>query len=69
VSYKRFLVFYAECYYPCGGEGDVDSSFDTLGEALAHIETRIAEWEGQDNNWHGTWEILDMDAREFVYQR
>lgn len=60
MPYKRFLLFYLQAYYPCGGEGDVEGSFDTLAEALAHIEAA-------GTNGYEWWEVLDMDAREFVY--
>lgn len=39
VRLKRFLVFGYFQYYPSGGLGDVDETFDTNEEAVAYAKT------------------------------
>ena len=35
---KRYLVFGFDEYYPCGGLGDLEGSFDTIEDAIAFIK-------------------------------
>lgn len=59
MAYKRFLLFTYYWYYPGGGEGDVNGSYvslDEAKEAAIEDESDFAE-------------VLDMDAREFVWKK
>ena len=36
---KRYLLFYGDGYYPCGGWNDFHGDFDSLDDAIATAET------------------------------
>ena len=40
---KRYMVFFAETYYPKGGMGDFRADFDELDEASHYIVSEVAE--------------------------
>jgi hypothetical protein len=53
---KRFVLFAGETYYPSGGWGDFNGSFDTIEEARA--AESIAESGG---DWT---QIIDLETGE-----
>ena len=56
---KRFLLFAFSDYYPSGGLSDVDSSHDTLKEALE--EANQLSWEFMN--------VFDCDTRTVVWSK
>lgn len=59
MTYKRFLLFTYYQYYPGGGEKDVKGSYVSLDEAKAAAIEDECDFA----------EVLDMDAREFVWEK
>ncbi len=60
---KRFLVFGYDDYYPCGGWDDFDGCFDTLEDALEHVQSDgVDEWRRRADNR----EIVDMQSLSIV---
>jgi hypothetical protein len=53
---KRYIVFQYEDYYPSGGWGDLQGSFDTLEEARAFAQ----------ENRHDNTDIIDLETGEDV---
>jgi len=56
-NHKRFLVFFYYQYYPDGAFGDLDSTFDTIQEAINYIDSNQKDFydlydrvEGQNIN-------------------
>lgn len=41
---KRYAVFAGEQYYPCGGWGDYQGSYDTHDEAFAAAGAGKSDW-------------------------
>lgn len=54
---KRFVVFKMEQYYPAGGFGDYDSSWDTEEEAKAQVKKLVV---GPRKDWQFT-ELVDLE--------
>jgi hypothetical protein len=58
---KRYLLFVLPKYYPCGGQGDIQSEGDTIAEM-------ISTWKpfkkyGQHN---ALFEVLDLQERRWL---
>ena len=67
-NHKRFLVFFYYQYYPDGGLGDLDNTFDTIKEAVEYIERENKDFydlydrvEGQSVN------IIEYKAGKTIY--
>ena len=57
---KRYLLFQGACYYPKGGSGDLNGSFDSIDEAKARFK---APENKADIEWG---EIYDQDSEQLV---
>lgn len=55
---KRFLVFQHQSYYPSGGWGDLQGSFDTIEDARALANADPGRWDHS--------EIIDLETGEEV---
>lgn len=60
---KRFLVFAGDDYYPRGGFGDAQESFDTLDEAICYGHEHAHPYSDGGFGW---WHVVDMDSRSMV---
>lgn len=59
---KRYLVFSGLQYYPSGGWGDFDSSYDNYDDAIS-----IAIHRKRDGGW-GTWvQVVDIELMAIVH--
>lgn len=59
---KRYLVFSGPQYYPNGGWGDFDSSYDNYDDAVS-----IAIHRKRDGGW-GIWvQVVDTTLMEIVH--
>ena len=68
VKLKRYMLFRFSTYYPSGGWNDFVASFDTLDEAVAHINSTINTGEfGGDDDWCNNKHIIDRDTLDRVY--
>lgn len=63
---KKYLAFYGEIYYPSIGMGDFIGDFDTLEEAIEHInKTNLDKDKGLwDYHWGS---IYDTELKEEVW--
>lgn len=61
---KRYVVFGYDDYYPGGGWGDLQGSFDTLEEAkkLLELDKPVGERRLHFDNWR----IIDLQTGEDV---
>lgn len=63
---KRFAAFYGHDYYPSGGFGDFEGSFDTPEEAIAFLEARSRE--AYAPAWMWDWgHVVDLTNSEKVW--
>lgn len=63
---KRYLVFANDCYYPSGGAGDFQKSFDTAEEAEEFAKWLISV----DERGHDAldeYEVMDTEAPDSEY--
>ena len=58
--YKRFVVFEFADYYPTGGMGDCEESFDTLEEAEEYMKEVL------DDGIVDNLDLFDMSVGKFV---
>ena len=56
---KRYALFAGDTYYPAGGWGDFEGSFDTPEQAK-----QAAEALGHGDWWH----VIDLQTGEFVLE-
>lgn len=61
MTYKRYLLFTYDQYYPMGAEDDVAGSFDTLEQAQEAATTGQHGWTKEYAS------VLDLECREFVW--
>lgn len=52
---KRFVVFFGDYYYPCGGITDKKGDFDTFDEAKELLKSKKFDW-------HEIWDLETNDS-------
>ena len=57
MTYKRFIVYAFDCYYPSGFLGDIVDSFDSLEEAITAAKKTRYDYQG----------VFDCDERQQVW--
>ena len=57
MTYKRFIAYAFDNYYPSGFLGDIVDSFDTLEEAINAVESTLYDFKG----------VFDCDKRQDVW--
>lgn len=58
-TFKRFILFEYDSYYPSGGMSDCSNSFETLDEAVNDGKLSKSDWV----------EIFDCTKRQLVWER
>jgi hypothetical protein len=65
---KQFLAFFGLNYYPNGGINDFSGDFDTLEEAIDHLEKEARHDEAYDG-WSYQWgHIYDTEKRMIIWE-
>lgn len=65
---KRYLVFYADAYYPLGGIDDFIGDYDTIEEAIKVVQETHRKNIKDDVNWdYALANILDIQTSKVVF--
>lgn len=54
---KRFVIFGYDMYYPCGGDGDQEATFETEDEVRSYLKDTKLQCDH--------WDVLDMKERRW----
>jgi len=70
---KRYLLFYGEIYYACGGMDDFLGDYDTIEEAKKAVEEKINAdkyYDTIEEMWQYKWaHIWDTETRSEVWSK